>query len=103
MIVPSDLLPLYAVGALDGAETMLIEQALATDSSLRAELFALTEVQGILGAALAPVVPDPAVRARLLASIEAPRGLAERVAELFDVAVEHARSVLGWVDEPARW
>ncbi len=103
----SDLLPLYALGVLDRDDAALVEQALATNPALRSELVEVLEVGADLITSLAPVDPDPSVRARLLAAIAGDAGaatdLVARVAALFDLAASRARAVLAWVDEPRRW
>jgi hypothetical protein len=65
-----------------------------------------------LARALTPVSPPPRLRDRVLASaLDTPQvaragrfdRFAARFAAIFDVAVERARELLAWVDDPARW
>lgn len=100
-----DLLPAYALGALDDEESGQVSRAVAADPDLAAELDALLEAGAGLGALLAPVTPPPAARDRLLAAARDERfaRFARRFAELFDVAVDRARDLLGMVDRPAAW
>lgn len=62
-----------------------------------------------LAALATPVTPSPAVRDRLLASVDAlvrPGPLDRFAAALglmLDVTVDKARMFLGWIDDPARW
>ena len=59
-----------------------------------------------LADALSPVAPAASVRARLLASIEAPGRLhhfAQRVAALLDVSAERAAALLDRIDDAASW
>jgi putative transcriptional regulator len=103
------LIPLYALGALDADETAQVEDALVADPTLRAELDAHREAAAALGHGLAPVEPSPALRARLIESVDATvapgrfERFAARVAEMFDVTVDKARMFLGWIDQPGRW
>lgn len=99
-----DLLPLYALGALDDDEAREVERALAVDPSLMAALATYHQAASGLAAALPRVEPSPSVRARLLASTE-PRfeRFVQRFTELFDVAADRARELLGLVDRPAAW
>lgn len=99
-----DLLPLYALGALDDDEAREVERALAVDPSLMAALATYERAASELAAALPGVAPSPSVRARLLASTE-PRfeRFVRRFGELFDVAADRARELLGMVDQPAAW
>lgn len=104
-----DLLPLHALGALDADEAARVEAAVAADPALRAELDVHREAAAGLGDGLVPVEPSPALRDRLIASVDASvapgrwEKFAARVAEIFDVTVDKARMFLGWIDEPARW
>ncbi|MBK9031646.1 MAG: cupin domain-containing protein [Myxococcales bacterium] len=69
------------------------------------------EVAGLRAAACAlalalPDQPPPAhVRARLLGSVAAGplAGFVARVAALYDLTLERAGEILGWVDEPSQW
>lgn len=100
-----DLLPAYAVGALDEREAELVARAIAGDPALAAELDALREAVGELAMMVAPVAPTDGVRARLLQSIRGDRfaRLVGRFAELFDIAAGRARELLGLIDDPTAW
>ncbi|MBK9033006.1 MAG: cupin domain-containing protein [Myxococcales bacterium] len=101
-----DLLPLYALGALDDDEVRAVDRALATEPALRDELAALELATAELATALPGVAPSPAVRARLLAAAE-PAARFERFvarfAALFDVAAARARELLGLIDQADAW
>lgn len=109
-----DLLPLHALGALDGDEAAAVERAVAADPALAAELAAHRDAAVALGEAL-PAGGEPAaasvatVRSRLDASLDARtrpgryERFAARVAEVFDVTVDKARMFLSWIDDAARW
>ncbi|MEZ4401118.1 MAG: cupin domain-containing protein [Kofleriaceae bacterium] len=99
-----ELLPLYALGALDPAETAQVERALAAEPALVAELAALEQAAGDLLVGLVPVAPSPSLRARLLASTESRfERFVARFAALFDVAADRARELLALVDRPDAW
>ena len=102
-----DLLPLYALGAVDDAEARDVERAIIADPSLAEELDTLMWAAADLVGALPGVAPSPAVRARLLSSAAAPEGrferFVERFAQLFEVATDRARTLLGLVDDPRAW
>jgi putative transcriptional regulator len=101
-----ELLPLYALDALelDGDEAREVEQAVAADPQLAAELVAYRETAHQL-AELTPIEPTPDVKTRLFASIGAGRfeRFSTRLASLFDVTVERARELLGLVERSASW
>lgn len=104
-----DLLPLYAVGAVDDDEARAVEEAIAANAELAAELDRLLEAASDLTGALPGVSPSPALRARLLdsvAALPAPgrfERFVDRFAALFDCGVARARELLGLVDDPAAW
>lgn len=97
-----ELLPLYALGVLDAAESAVVERAVAADPALAAELAAY---QRTAEGMVTPVAPSPAVHARLLASIGggAFERFSQRMASLFDVTVDRARELLGLIERPASW
>jgi mannose-6-phosphate isomerase-like protein (cupin superfamily) len=100
-----ELLPLYALGILDGDEARVVERAVAGDAALAAELAAYQDTADALGDAVAPVAPSPDIKARLLASVGGGRfeQFADRMAQLFEVTVERARELLGLIERPASW
>ena len=97
-----ELLPLYALGILDDAETAIVDRAVAADPALAAELRSFQQATGEL---IAPEDPPPDVHARLLASIGGGplERFSSRLASMFDVTVERARELLGLVDRKASW
>lgn len=93
-----DLLPLYALGALDPDEAAAVERAVEADPQLAAELDRYFDV--------APVVaPAPDVAARLLASTGGSRFelFSARIAGLFDVTIDRARELLGLIERSVSW
>ncbi len=101
-----DLLPAYALGALDDDEAELVVRAVAVDPALAAELHALFDAAGELGGLVQPVAPSAAGRARLLDAVRGGARFARfagRFAELFDVGVDRARELLGLIDQPGAW
>jgi putative transcriptional regulator len=97
-----ELLPLHALGVLDADEAKAVEQAVAADPALAAELAAYRDAAALVAA---PVAPPPDVKARLLASAGGGRfeRFATRFAQLFDVTVDKARELLGLIERPASW
>jgi len=104
-VSPRELLPLYALDALEPDEARTVERAVAADPALAAELAALRDVAGALVAAVPPVTPAADVKARLLASVGGGRfeKFSARMAKLYDVTIERARELLGLVERPASW
>lgn len=101
-----DLLPAYALGALDDDEAGLVVHAVTADPALAAELDALLDAAGELGGVVQPVAPSAAARTRLLDAVRDGarfERFAGRFAEMFDVAVDRARELLGLVDQPSAW
>ena len=100
-----ELLPLYALGILEADEATVVERAVAADAGLAAELAAYQQTTGELGSVIRPVAPSPDVLTRLMASAGGGRfeSFASRMAQLFDVAVDRARELLGLIDRPASW
>jgi len=97
-----DLLPLYAVGALDAAESDQVERAVAADPQLAAELTALEDA----ALALIPAVtPSPDVHARLVSSIGAGpfERFAAQIARLYEVTTDRSRELLGLISREASW
>ncbi len=97
-----ELLPLYVLGALDADEAAQVEQAVASDPALAAELASFEETAHAL---IAPLTPSPDVHARLLSSIGAGpfERFAAQMARLYDVAVDRSRELLGLIDRKASW
>jgi len=97
-----ELLPLYALGILSGDEERVVEQAIAADPSLAAELASYRDAATAI---IEPVTPSAEVKTRLLASIGDGRfeKFSTRLGTLFDVTVDRARELLGLADRSASW
>jgi putative transcriptional regulator len=100
-----ELLPLHALGLLEGDEAKAVERAVAADPALAAELASYRESAHELVSLVPPTAPSADVKARLLASAGAGRfeRFAARVAAIFDVTADRARELLGLVERPASW
>jgi putative transcriptional regulator len=100
-----ELLPLYALDALDDGEAREVERAVAADPELAAELAAYRATAHHMLADVASIQPAAEVKTRLMASIGAGRleRFANRMASLFDVTVDRARELLGLVERSASW
>ncbi|MCW1970166.1 MAG: anti-sigma factor [Anaerolineae bacterium] len=68
-----DQLMLYALGALDDNEKHAIEQALARDPALRAQLAQIRGVVAVLGESVPPVAPSAQLKRNLMARVDADR------------------------------
>lgn len=92
-----ELLPLYAIGALDADEARAVEAAVESDPALAADLDRYLD--------MVAVTPSPDVKAQLLASVGGGRfeKFADRMAKLFDVTVDRARELLGLVERGTSW
>lgn len=97
-----ELLPLYALGALEPDEASVVERAVASDPALAAELASYQASAELL---VVPVEPPPATLARLLASAGGGKfeKLSAKMASLFGVTVDRARELLGLIERPASW
>ncbi|MBA3392815.1 MAG: cupin domain-containing protein [Deltaproteobacteria bacterium] len=97
-----ELLPLYALGILEADEATIVDQAIAKDAALAAEL---AGYQSAAAQLIVPESPGPEVKARLLASVGGGRfeQRTSRMASLFDVSVDRARELLGLIERPASW
>ena len=100
-----DLLPLYALGLADEAERRTVEAALAADPALARELASYDDAAAAVAGAAPAVRPSPHVKARLLASAGAGRfeRFLARFARMFDLGVDRARELLGWIEDPTKW
>jgi len=112
-----ELIPLHAFGLLDPAEAREVEKAAAADPALAAELAEAVDTAHALAAVPPPEAfpvgsagplthkPSSDVRARLLASIGVGRfeSFAPRVAQLFDVDLDHSRELLGLIEMGSAW
>jgi hypothetical protein len=97
-----ELLPLYALGILEPDEVRAVEQAVAKDPTLAAELGSYQDGATQL---VLPVAPSPDVKARLMASIGSGpfERFAQRMTALFGVGLDRARELLGLIERPASW
>jgi putative transcriptional regulator len=100
-----ELLPLYALDLLDGAEAKAVEAALAADPKLQYELASYRDAAHQLAAAGPALAPPAEVEKQLLASVGGGRfeRFSARVAAIFDVTVERARELLGLTERTAAW
>ena len=100
-----ELLPLYAVGAVDDAERRAVEAAIAADPALAAELAGYEDAASLYASAAPLVTPPAYLKTRLMASIGAGRldKFAAAFGKIFDVALDRAREMLGWVEDPTKW
>ena len=100
-----ELLPLHALGLLDGDEARDVERAVAADPALAAELASYRDAAHQLVSLVPEAAPSPDVKTRLLASAGGGRfeRFAARVAAIFDVTADRARELLGLVERPASW
>jgi len=96
---------LHALGVLDPSEAADVERAVRADPALAAELTRYRDVTSALGETLAVDAPPRWVWDRLVHSIGAGRfdRFVARFARIFDVTVDRARELLGWIDDPNRW
>ncbi|MEO8554661.1 MAG: hypothetical protein ABI678_32010 [Kofleriaceae bacterium] len=94
-----ELLPLYALGLLEGDEATQVENAISADPALAREL-ATYET-----ALIAPVAPPADLEKRLMASVGGGQfeRFAARVGQLFDVTVDRARELLGLAERASSW
>ncbi len=67
----SDLLPAFALGALDAPEAQQVQRHLSQCKKCLRELEELQGVRSLLAFAVPPVSPDPALKARLMARVRA--------------------------------
>jgi hypothetical protein len=100
-----ELLPLYAAGACDADERRLVEAAVDKDPALAAELAAFHDAAAVLSVAVPRIAPASHVKARLMASVGGGRfeKLAERFGAIFDVTLDRARELFGWIEDPSKW
>jgi len=100
-----ELLPLYALGALDDDEAKTVERAVAGDPALAAELDTYQRTAHELAVLVPPQAPSADVRTRLLASVGGGRfeRFAARMSSLLDVTIDRARELLGLVERGASW
>ena len=101
-----EVLPEYALGMLEGAEARAVEEAVAKDATLAAELRAWQETAAQLALALPPAPVTQRVWAGIAGALERPRPFAAfvaRVARAADVAENVARAWLDRLDAASSW
>ncbi len=101
-----ELLPLHALGLLEGAEAEAVERAVQTDPALATELAALREgTHAVLSTLVAPIAPPADLGKRLMASVGAGpfERFANRFAEIFDLALDRSRELLGLCERESSW
>lgn len=101
-----ELLPLHALGLLEGGEAEAVDRAVATDPALAAELAILREAtHSALSSLVVPIAPPADLERRLMASIGAGpfERFASRLAEVFDLAIERTRELLGLCERETSW
>ncbi len=100
-----ELLPLYALGALDPEDARAVERALVERPDLATEVDAFRETAAELFVLAEPVRPSPHVKHRLMSALTGGRfaGLAAAFAKIFDVTAEKGRELLAWIEDPTKW
>ncbi len=94
-----ELCALYVLGALSPQEAAIIEARLqAGDPEVIQEVQAFRQVVGVLPHALPPVAPGPAIRARLMARVQASLAETDGVPEMAP-----PRRFLAWWGRPVVW
>jgi quercetin dioxygenase-like cupin family protein len=101
-VTVEELLPLFALGLLEGDEADAVRDAVARDAGLAAQL---VDYQSASEAMIAPIAPPSHVRDRLLASVGGGRfePFAARLATMYDVSVDRARELLSLIERPASY
>ena len=94
-----ELLPLYALGLLEGDEAAMVENAITADPALARELATYED------SLIVPIAPPADLEKRLMASVGGGRfeRFAARLGELFDVSLDRARELLGLAEREASW
>lgn len=94
-----ELLPLYAMGLLEGDEAQMVENAIAADPALARELDSFDD------ALVTPVAPDPDLVNQLLASTGGGKfeKFAARMAQLVDLTLDRTRQLLGMAERKTSW
>jgi predicted ChrR family anti-sigma factor len=101
----TELLPEYALGSLEASDGTAVTVHLDACGDCTAELAELEDALASVALSLDPVAPSADLRDRLLQAANEGRfaGFAERFSAIFDVAVDRAKELLTWIDDPARW
>lgn len=101
-----DFMPELALGTLGAAEREAVESHVRGCGRCAAEFAATIDALALLAAAATPATPSPQVREKLLARVRGTLRWApfiERVAELFDLAVGQAETLLGTLEDSKNW
>jgi len=101
-----ELLPLHALGLLESDEAQAVDQAVKVDPALAQQLAALREgTHSLLSSFVLPIEPPAALLRRLMASVGGGRfeRFADRFAEVFDLAVDRTRELLGLCERESSW
>jgi hypothetical protein len=95
----AELLPLYALGLLEGDEAIQVENAIAADPALARELASLED------SLIEPIAPPPDLEKRLMASVGGGRfeRFAARFAQIFDLGIDRVRVLLGMTERDSSW
>ncbi len=87
----------YLLGNLEPAARVQVENELQSSAESRAELAELEALLGDVALTVEPLSPTPALRQKVLASVEPTtlfEGFLARFAELFDINLDKARTLL---------
>ncbi|MGH8548314.1 MAG: dimethylsulfonioproprionate lyase family protein [Methylococcales bacterium] len=108
MRIDESVLLQYALGTLNAAEVVSVDAALSESPEFLSQLYEIQETLTAMALSEAAPRPDPRLRKRILASIEARtrfEGFTERFAELFDLGKKEARRLLAKIDrtEAGEW
>ncbi len=92
----------YALGFLNQAESVQVDEALSSSAELHNQLYEIQETLNTMALSVSPLQPGPRLRERILASIEPStrfEGFTERFAELFDLDRKESRRLLAKIDQ----
>lgn len=108
MNLDESLLIEYALGALERSDCERIDRALAGSEALRERLAEIQESMDALAVAEKPLVPPPALWARVRDSVEPENRFDRfiwRFAELFDLNATESQGLLNKIDDaaPEEW
>jgi anti-sigma-K factor RskA len=88
-----ELLVLYSLDALDGADTRVLEEHLNTCAECRDELIELRDTGALLAHAATPAEPSPDVRDRILASIKREQPASSPAAKVIEMKPRAQRNL----------
>lgn len=101
-----DLIPELALGTLAAAEHAAVENHMRGCVRCSAEFAATVDTLALLATTATSVTPSPKVGEQLFARVRGKARWApfiDRVAELFDLAVEKAEALLETLEDPNNW